>query len=206
MRTIAPAVRRPAVLAAAVLLAALAASPAAAQEWSLGVRAAYADPSGDAYEAVYDASLAMPGVQLELRWPAWFLRLAAEQGEADGELVTLAPNGTVVPTGIDSRLDLRLVHLSVGWQSPPSPWGYYAGGGLTSLDGDEEAFFFSEGVSASGFHLVAGARAALTERWELGAELLWWSVDDVFEGGAGLALDAPDLDAFELAAVLAFRF
>jgi len=197
---------RPAVLVAAALLALLVTLPAAAQEWLLGARVAYAEVAGDAYEAVYDESLTMPGVQLELRWPTWFLRLAAEQGSADGELVFLDLNGTIVPTGITSQLDLRLVHLTAGYHSGLSPWGWYAGGGITSLDGDEEAFFFSESVSGTGYHLVAGIRVALTDRWELGGEVLWWSVSDVFEGGAGVALNDPDLQATELAVVLNFHF
>lgn len=197
---------RPAVLLAAAVLLVLAAWPAAAQQWLFGIRAGYADPSGDAYEAVYDEALTLPGGQVEVRWPAWFVRLAYEQGEADGELVALDLDGNPLPTGVASSLDLRLTHLSAAWQTTPSPWGWYVGGGLTSLDGDEEAFFFSESVSGTGFHLLAGVRAALSERWEVGGELLWWSVSDVFEGGVGAALNDPDIEAVELAAVVAFRF
>jgi hypothetical protein len=47
---------------------------------------------------------------------------------------------------------------------------------------------------------------ALTDRWEVGGELIWWSVSDVFDGGAGVALNDPDLEAIELAAVAGFSF
>jgi len=197
---------RPAVLVAVVLLTLATALPAAAQSWLVGGRVAYADPSGDAYEAVYDESLTLIGGQLELRWPTWFLRLAAEQGEADGELVFLDLNGNLGPSGISSTLDLRLIHFTGGYHSAPDPWGWYFGGGLTSLDGDEEAFFFSESVSGTGYHVLGGVRVALTDRWEIGGELIYWTVSDVFEGGAGVVLNDPDLEAIEAAAVVNFRF
>jgi hypothetical protein len=197
---------RPAVLVAVALLALATALPAAAQSWLVGARVAYADPSGDAYEAVYDEALTLVGAQLELRWPTWFLRLAAEQGEADGELIAFDIEGIPFPAGITSTLDLRLVHLTAGYHTGLTPWGWYVGGGVTSLDGDEEAFFFSESISGSGFHVLGGVRVALTDRWEVGGELIWWSVSDVFDGGAGVALNDPDLEAIELAAVAGFSF
>jgi hypothetical protein len=196
------------VAAVMALLLGLAAGPAAeAQAFLLGARYATAEPSGAAYEAVYDSTVSMPGVQAEVRWPAVFVRLAASQGSADGVLVGLQPGGGVFPTFEPTEITLTPVHLSAGWHRGfRGGWGIYVGGGLTRVEAEEKSAFFRDSNSADGYHLMAGGRHALGERWEASAELLYWQVSDLFEGGLGEALGDADLDAVELALAVSFRF
>jgi len=200
------AAARPLAVAAALLCLAFALPAGAQPSFLLGARLGTADPSGKAYEAVYGDTVSLPGVQLEARWPSWFLRLAASQGTADGELVALSPSGGTFATGEPSEITLTPVHLSVGWHHGGGPWGFFVGGGLTRVEVEEKTDFFSDSASADGFHVLVGGSRAFGRRWEASAEALYWQVSDLFEGGLGEVLGDRDLDALELALALSFRF
>lgn len=201
---------RPAVLAGCALLGAalalLPAAPAAAQpDWVLGVRIAQAEPSGDAYDAVYGDSLTLFGLQLDARFSGWFLRGAWSEGDTDGELVAVAPDGSLFATGEPVELTVTPVHLSAGWLGGDArPWSFRAGGGFTRVEVEEGSFFFRDSEEGSGFHALAGAAYTLG-RFEVGVEALYWQVSDVFPA-VGSVVGDPDLEALELMTLLSFRF
>lgn len=201
---------RPAPFATCALLGAvlvlLAPLPAAAQPtWVVGARIAQAEPSGAAYDAVYGDSVTFLGLQAEARFTSFFLRVAWSEGDADGELISIAPDGTVLPTGEPVSLTLTPVHLSAGWLGGGgAPWTFRAGGGFTTLSVDEESAFFNDSEDGTGFHALAGVGYG-QGHWEVGFEALYWQVSDVFPA-AGTALGDPDLDALELSTVVSLRF
>lgn len=201
---------RPALLAGCALLGAalalLPAAPAAAQTtWAVGVRIAQAEPSGDAYDAVYGDSFTLFGVQAEASFTGWFLRAAWSEGDTDGTLVAVAPDGSLFPTGEPVDLTVTPVHLSAGWLGGgDGPWTFRAGGGVSSVSVDEETFFFSASEDGVGFHVLAGVGYTLG-RFEVGVEALYWQVGDLFPA-VGTVVGDPDLETLELMTLLSFRF
>lgn len=197
----------PWLVAALLALLGLAAAPSAnAQSFVVGARYAAAGPSSAAYDAVYDSNVSLPGVQAEARWPAFFVRLTASRGSADGVLVGLEPGGGFFPTFERTEITLTPVHLSAGWNHGFGTWGIYLGGGLTQVEAEEKSDFFRDSNSADGLHVLAGARYVVGRHWEASGEVLYWQVSDLFEGGLGEALGDADLDATELAVAVSFRF
>ena len=207
---------RPFVRPLAALAAALAVgwpAPAAAASWHLGVRGGTLDLSSGPYDAVYGEAPTALGVQAEARFrsESLFVRLAADRGEADGELVAPGPGG-LVPTGEPTEITVMPVHLSAGLidlgRSRPSAWSYYLGAGLTWLDQEEENRIEATSGSGSGLHAVAGARWTLggpAGRAAIGAEAMWFSASGVFEGGAAELLDDRDLEGLALTGLVTFR-
>jgi|GEM_PF-3419589 len=197
-------------LAACAALAALlaaAALPAAAQpDFLVGARAGYADLSGSGlYDEVYDGGVTTLGLQAEARWPAFSLRLAAEQADADGDLFIpdVVGGGNVLP-GSAVELSLDLYHLTAAYNGGGAgPWGWFAGGGVSFADAEEDGILGRRSNSATGFHAAGGVRRALGPRWELGGEILYYTISDLLEV-EGLVTD--DLEGIAGAATLSFAF
>lgn len=200
-----------AVLAALLVLATLLAPAAAAQpDFLVGARAGYADLSGSGiYDEVYDSGVSTLGLQAEVRWPAFSLRLAAEQADTDGELFIpdVVLGGNVLP-GSAVELSLDLYHLTAAYNGgggvgDSGPWGWFAGGGVSFADAEEEGILGRRSNTATGVHAVAGVRRALGARWELGGEAMYYSLSELLEV-EGLTTD--DLEGLAAGVSLAFRF
>lgn len=195
-----------ATLALAALLA-VAALPAAAQpDFLVGARAGYADFSGSGiYDEVYDSGVSTVGLQAEARWPVFSLRLAAERADADGDLFIpdTVGGGNVIP-GSEVELSLDLYHLTAAYNGGGAgPWGWFAGGGVTFADAEEEGILGRRSNSATGLHAAAGVRRALGRRWELGGEVLYYTLSDLLEIEN---LTSDDLDGLAGAVTLSFAF
>ena len=186
----------------------------ALSSWHVGVRGGTLDLSGSAYDAVYGETPTALGVQAEARFrnESFFVRLAADRGEADGELVAPRPGGGTFRTGEPTEITVTPVHLSLGLVDPGrmglSSWGYYVGGGLTWLDQEEDNRIEASSGSGTGLHGVLGIRWTFggpEGRAAVGAEALWFSASDVFEGGLAELLDDRDLDGLSLTGLVTFR-
>lgn len=197
-------------LAVAALLA-LAPAAAAQPDFLVAARAGYADFSGSGiYDEVYDGGVSTLGLQAEVRWPVFSLRLAAEQADADGELFVpdTVLGGNVLP-GSDVELSVDLYHLTAayngggGFGDSGVPWGWFVGGGVSFADAEEDGIFGRRSNTATGVHAAAGVRRALGARWELGGEAMYYSVSELLEV-EGLSTD--DLEGLAAGVTLAFRF
>lgn len=198
---------KPCLAAAALLLVLVHAAPAAAQpQFLVGLRAGTADLSGDLYDRVYGDSLSPVGAQVEARWTRWFGRLAWETADADGFLLQPpAGPGPILPAPAEpTELDLELLHATGGWNASAGRWGWFLGAGLTSVDAEESNVLGTESVSDTGYHAVAGGRVALGRRFEVGAEVLYLTVSDLFVSPSPSL--SGDLDGITAAATAAFRF
>ena len=204
--------------ALAALAAALAlgwpAPAEAVSSWHLGVRGGTLELSSGPYDAVYGESPTALGLQAEARFgnEAFFVRLAADRGEADGELIAPRPGGGILRTGEPTEITVTPIHFSAGLVDPgrigPATFGYYVGGGLTWLDQEEDNRIETTSGSGTGLHAVLGVRWHLggpDGRVAVGAEALWFSASGVFDGGAAALLDDEDLDGLSLTGLVTFR-
>jgi hypothetical protein len=197
---------KPCLAAAALLLLLVLAAPAAAQpQFLVGLRAGYADLSGDLYDRVYGESLSPVGAQVEARWTRWFARLAWETADADGFLLQPPGPPTLLPVPAEpTELSLDLLHATGGWTSSAGRWGWFLGAGLSVVDTEESNVLGRETVGETGYHAVAGGRVALGRRFEVGAEVLYLTVSDLFVSPSPSL--SGDFDGVTAAATVAFRF
>lgn len=194
-------------LALAVLAAAAlgATQPAAAQaDLFVGVRAGYADLSGNGiFDNVYGGGVSPLGLQGEVRWPAFTLRLAGERVEADGNLFVPDVGGNTLP-GSKVDLTIDLYHLTAAYnRDTAGTWSWFVGGGASFADADEEGILGRRNDSVTGFHGVGGVRWKFGGRWELGGELMYYSLTDLLEIEN---LTSDDLDGISGVVSLAFGF
>lgn len=201
----------PGAIVLVLLLAAAGAAPPAeaASSWHLGVRAGLFESTGaaDTWDALYGGdAMTQLGAQAELRFDrGWFLALAADRGEVDGELVGLGPGG-FVPTGEPTTLTLTPIHLTIGGIARPgSPWQVVYGGGPSLLLWEDDNAVFPDDGSDGGLHAVAGLRRSFT-RAEAAAELRWSTFpDSIGEGGVSGLLGESDWGGLSLHLVVGFR-
>lgn len=195
-----------AIAVAALLAAALAASPARASSWFVGVEVGDFDPSGfsDAYDAVYGGGLTPVGLRVEWSAERWFAVLSAARMETEGERVVLVPQP--VGTGVASRLELEPVRLSVAYRFRPGrAWRPYAGGGISTLGIREETRFDDFSDRTQGLHVLGGIswrRRAL----RAGAELVVSTIDSGDAGGLLEPFGEDDLGGRTLSLYLGWSF
>lgn len=202
------------------LLAALClgfAVPASAQpDFHLGIRAGVADLSGNGlYRDVPDDTIQPVGVQGELRWPAFSLRLAYEQADVEGTFAPGFGRPALSPT-YDIDGDLSFIHVTAAYngETPGQSWSWFAGGGPSYADGElsGRARFSNTGPfdlegNSTGLHAVGGVRWELAPRWEVGGELMYMHMLESFDlGGFATSSDTDDLDGFSGMATLSFGF
>jgi hypothetical protein len=200
----------PSAVLLALLLAGAATPAAAASSWHLGVRAGLFESTGaaDTWDALYGGdTMTQLGAQAELRFErGWFLALAADRGEVDGELVGVGPGGGLVPTGEPTTLTLTPIHLTIGGVARPgSPWQVYYGGGPSLLLWEDDNAVFPDDGSDGGLHAVLGLRRSFT-RAEAAAEARWSTFpDSLGEGGVSELLGESDWGGLSLHLVVGFR-
>lgn len=202
-----------AVLTALMCSALAPASAHADTLWSLGLRAGIFEGTGasDLYDLLYDGdSMTRIGVQGQVEWTnGSFLRLAAETGSVDGQLVEPDANGGFNSVDTSSELTLTPFHLSLGWVArPAAPWSLYLGGGPTLLDWEEEIdspFIESSSGTDVGVHALIGLRYA-PKAWAIAGEARWSTIDALGDGGISALLDESDLGGVGVFVVVSYRF
>jgi hypothetical protein len=188
--------RRTLPAAALGLLGALAAvGPICAQEprFLVGFQAGIFEPEGfsDSYDAVYGESLQPLGLRFEWAITERFaLHLQSHLMSADGEQVAIVPGTGIVPTGIETELELNPWHLTAAWRiHPEGPWSGHVGIGPTLVRAKESNEFGEVSMSGFGGHLAAGIRRAFgaSGAFVVGAEGIYATAPSTFEdaGAAG---------------------
>ena len=163
---------------------------------SLGVRVGAFEPLAfaDSYDAVYGESLVPYGARFEFRprrapyaRPKWFLALATDFVEADGEAVAFVPEP--VPTGTATTLELNPWHLTSGWLFRPATRLHpYAGVGVTALRWEERDEFGTLSATDVGAHAVVGLRwRAFYVPLAVDGELLYYTVPGALDDSEGAA-------------------
>jgi len=192
--------------------------PASAQpDFHLGIRAGVADLSGNGlYEDVFDGTTDLLGLQGEVRWPSFSLRLAYEQADGEGAFVPAAGPAALTPT-FDVEADLSIVHLTAAYngETAGQGWSWFAGGGPSYVDAQLSgtARFSSGGLAfdseahSTGLHAIGGVRWPLGQRWELGGEVMYLHTLENFDlTGFSFSDDTDDLSGFSGVASLSFGF
>lgn len=193
----------------ALALAVLTALPAAAQpDYHLGVRAGLAELSGSGVYDDLDSGVNPIGIQGEMRWPAFSLRLAYEQADQDGRL---RPGDTLPGNTVDAdlELDLQFFHVTAAYNAEsPSGFSWFAGGGPSYAQADASAegeIRFGSGTirfrdefdgDSLGFHVVGGVRYPVGERFELGGELMYMNLIELLDLGLATSDSSDDIDGF----------
>lgn len=202
----------PASAAAALVLltAGATGTPAAAASWHLGLRAgAFESGAADTWDTLYGGdTMIQLGTQAEIRSEGrgWFLTLAADRGEVDGELVGVGPGGGLVPTGEPTTLTLTPIHLTLGGAVRRGlPWQVYFGGGPSLLLWEDDNAVFPDDGSDGGLHAMVGLRRTFS-RAEAAAEARWSTFpESIGEGGVSARFGEEDWGGLSLHLVVAFR-
>lgn len=161
--------------------------------------------SPDSYDAVFGEVMPQLGLGLEVEaGRRWRIALTYDYGRVEGERVL--PSEPPISTGFDEELTYRPLELTVAWIfRPEARWRFYAGGGITLVDWQDESQGQSASGSDQGLLVVAGARSQ-RGKWSWGGELSYSQVPDAIgEGGISRFFDEDDIGGIALHVVTAWR-
>lgn len=155
--------------------------------------------AGSTFQAVLGTSQATElGGGLSLTQGSYFIDVTARRFAKDGERV-FVQNGQVYPLGIDTRVTMTPLDVSVGYRF--RPFGRlrpYAGGGYTRLKYEETADFAASGDDVSesfnGFHLLGGGEWRIARFVGIATEAAWTRIGKAIgDAGASQAFGEDDL-------------
>jgi len=151
----------------------------------------------------FDATLGSPtgvffGGGVEVVLPQrWFINVRLSHFQKSGERV-FVDNGEVFPLGIDMKVAITPVEVSVGYRFQPRGQKRnlipYLGGGLGWHPYTETSDFADTGEDVSdtfqGYHVLGGAEYRLGRLVGIAGEAQWTTIPNAFESVASSAADA----------------
>ena len=156
--------------------------------------------AGDTFDATLGSSTGVffgGGVEVVLP-QRWFINVRLSHFQKSGERVFVDDTGEAFPLGIDMKVGITPIEVSVGYRFQPRGKQRnlipYLGGGLGWHRYTETSDFAAAGEDVSetfqGYHVLGGAEYRVGRIFGLAGEAQWTTIPNAFEDLASSAADA----------------